>query len=31
MIFQSSTPFLIFFMSVVSPPLRRSQSFTASG
>ena len=31
MIFQSSTPFLIFFMSVVSPPLRRIQSFTVSG
>ncbi len=31
MIFQSSTPFLIFFMSVVSPPLRRIQSFTVLG
>ena len=30
-IFQSSIPFLIFFMSVVSPPLRRIQSFTVSG
>ncbi|MGY2905945.1 hypothetical protein ACVWVY_004966 [Bradyrhizobium sp. URHC0002] len=30
-IFQSSPPFLIFFISVVSPPLRRIQSFTVSG
>ena len=30
-IFQSSSPFLIFFISVVSPPLRRIQSFTVSG
>src|ERR1700761_8990610 len=28
---QRSTPFLIFFISVVSPPLRRIQSFTVSG
>lgn len=30
-IFQRSTPFLIFFISVVRPPLRRIQSFTVSG
>ncbi len=30
-IFQRSMPFLIFFISVVSPPLRRIQSFTVSG
>ena len=30
-IFQSSPPFLIFFISVVSPPLRRIQSFTGCG
>jgi hypothetical protein len=30
-IFQSSSPFLIFFISVVSPPLRRIHSFTVSG
>ena len=30
-IFQSSSPFLIFFISVVSPPLRRIQSFTVCG
>jgi hypothetical protein len=30
-IFQSSSPFLIFFISVVSPPLRRIQSFTVAG
>ena len=30
-IFQSSPPFLIFFISVVSPPLRRIQSFTVFG
>jgi hypothetical protein len=30
-IFQSSTPFLIFFISVVSPPLRLIQSLTVCG
>ena len=30
-IFQRSPPFLIFFISGVSPPLRRIQSFTVSG
>src|SRR5579871_5360591 len=30
-IFHSSVPLVIFFISVVSPPLRRIQSFTVSG
>jgi len=30
-IFQSSSPFLIFFISVVSPPFLRIQSFTVFG